>query len=57
MIRSELSSLMANYSKIKIVGPPWSHITRKLESGEVRRHRRGKGKNREAKERGSKKAR
>jgi len=30
---------------------------RKLESGGVRRHRRGKEKNREAKERGSKKAR
>jgi len=26
MIRSKPSSLMANYSKIKRVGPPWSHI-------------------------------
>jgi len=30
---------------------------KKLESGGVRRHRRGKGKNREAKERGNRKAR
>ena len=31
MIRSELSSLMANYSKIKRVEPPWSHFVMAVE--------------------------
>jgi len=31
MIRAELSSLMANYSKIKRVEPPWSHIIMAVE--------------------------
>jgi len=31
MIRSELSSLMAKYSKIKRVKPPWSRITMAVE--------------------------
>jgi len=31
MIRSKPSSLMANYSKIKIVEPPWSHIAMAVE--------------------------
>jgi len=30
-IRSEPSSLMANYSKIKRVEPPWSHIATAVE--------------------------
>jgi len=60
MIRSEPSSLMANYSKIKIVETPELHRNssgRKLEYGGVRRHRRDKEKNREVEERGSRKAR